>query len=73
MTSETVRWRRSSRSGPDNNCAEVARVGDGHGGGGSGSDSGSGGVLVRDSKCPDGGVLEFPGASWAGFLASLRR
>ncbi|WP_440899655.1 DUF397 domain-containing protein [Actinosynnema sp.] len=63
----TVRWRRSSRSGPDNNCAEVARVGDGRG------DGGRGGVLVRDSKCPDGGVLEFPGASWAGFLASLRR
>ncbi|MFF5096877.1 MULTISPECIES: DUF397 domain-containing protein [Actinosynnema] len=54
-----IRWRRGSRSGPDNNCAEVARVG--------------GGVLVRDSKRPDGGVLVFPCARWDGFLASLRR
>lgn len=60
MSDETgtrLSWRKSSRSG-DTNCVEVAVTGPA--------------VLVRDSKDPAGGVLEFSPASWAGFIRSLR-
>ncbi|MFG2963120.1 DUF397 domain-containing protein [Streptomyces sp. NPDC048288] len=49
-----VKWRKSSRSA-QGNCVEVAF---------------SGGVLVRDSKDPECGVLNFSAISWNSFLNS---
>jgi hypothetical protein len=50
-------WRKSSHSGTGN-CAEVGQDG--------------AGVLMRDSKDPDGPWLAFDAATWAAFLAGLR-
>ena len=52
-------WRRSSRSGANNDCVEIARV--------------PGGRAVRDSKL--GGtspVLSFAGGSFGAFLARCK-
>ena len=51
-------WRRSSvcPNGPD--CVEVATRREG--------------VAVRDSKDPEGPVLEFTWTEWAAFLAAVR-
>ncbi|MFY1633938.1 DUF397 domain-containing protein [Solwaraspora sp. WMMB335] len=59
-------WRKSSRSGSNSNCVEVAGLT-----GVVGPDAL--GVAVRDSKDPYGPVLSFSGASWSGFVAALRR
>lgn len=54
-----ARWRRSSYSGPENNCVEVAvNLG--------------GAVAVRDSKDPAGGVLVFPRTAWSAFVGELK-
>ena len=54
MTQERL-WRKSSYSGAteDDNCVEVALVGD---------------ALVRDSKNPEGAVLTFGPAAWKNFV-----
>lgn len=55
MTPETLQWRKSSYSG-----------------GGSGTDCVEvAASSVRDSKNPDGAVLEFPAARWKSFLAQV--
>ena len=54
-------WRTSSHSGGNGGqCVEVAR-------------NLPGVVVVRDSKAAQDGTLVFSHATWAGFLASLRR
>ncbi|TDB80966.1 DUF397 domain-containing protein [Micromonospora sp. KC721] len=55
----TARWRKSSRSGNQGDCVEVA-------------DTLPGGVGVRDSKDPTGPVLIFPRAAWSAFTEGLR-
>ncbi|BCJ62122.1 DUF397 domain-containing protein [Micromonospora endophytica] len=56
----TVTWRKSTRSGNQGACVEVA-------------DALPGGVVgVRDSKDPTGPVLTFPPASWTAFTTTLR-
>ncbi len=48
-------WRKSSYSGQDGNCVEVAR-------------NLPGLVAVRDSKAPDGAKLMVPREAWRAFL-----
>ncbi|MFI6609290.1 DUF397 domain-containing protein [Streptomyces sp. NPDC050507] len=53
-----VAWRKSSFSGGDNNCVEVAPAGVG--------------VYLRDSKDPHGPAHQFSGAEWGAFLAGVK-
>jgi hypothetical protein len=54
-----LRWRKSSHSGAETNCVEVARaaVGD---------------IRVRDSKNPEGPKLAFTSASWRSFTGQVK-
>jgi hypothetical protein len=51
-------WRKSSYSGGQGNCVEVAPLRDG--------------VAVRDSKNPSGPVLRFGADAWQVFVASVK-
>ncbi|GAB3949588.1 DUF397 domain-containing protein [Micromonospora vulcania] len=53
-------WRKSTRSGTQGDCVEVA-------------DNLVGVVGVRDSKDPSGPVLTFDPQSWRAFVTSARR
>ncbi|MFI2711820.1 DUF397 domain-containing protein [Micromonospora sp. NPDC018662] len=53
------RWRKSSHSGDEGACVEMAPL--------------SATVAVRDSKDPTGPVLVFPPAAWAAFTAAPPR
>ncbi|WP_431911176.1 DUF397 domain-containing protein [Micromonospora carbonacea] len=55
----TARWRKSSRSGDEGACVEMAVV--------------PGAVAVRDSKDPTGPALLFPPTTWAAFAAAPPR
>lgn len=52
-------WRKSSYSGGDNNCVEVAAA--------------SATIGVRDTKRPHGEVLRFSRAAWRAFVRDVRR
>ncbi|MER7271253.1 DUF397 domain-containing protein [Micromonospora carbonacea] len=54
-----ARWRKSSRSGDEGACVEMAVV--------------PGAVAVRDSKDPTGPALLFPPTAWAAFAAAPPR
>jgi hypothetical protein len=53
------RWVKSSYSGPQGNCVEIARISDG-------------GVAVRNSRHPDGPALVFTAAEWDAFLSGAQ-
>ncbi|GAB3073625.1 DUF397 domain-containing protein [Micromonospora schwarzwaldensis] len=53
------RWRKSSHSGDEGACVEMAPLPET--------------VAVRDSKDPTGPVLVFPPAAWAAFTAAPPR
>lgn len=54
-----LRWRKSSFSKANGNCAEVA--------------SGGGAVLVRDTEDRTGPVLRITPAAWARFTRGVKR
>ena len=51
-------WRTSTRSGAAGNCVQVART--------------STAVAVRDSKDPEGPILEFAPDAWGEFVGLVR-
>ena len=53
-----MNWKKSSYSGGQGNCVEVASLRDG--------------VAVRDSKNPGGPVLRFSADDWQAFVASVK-
>lgn len=55
-SSDCLVWVKSSRSGNNNNCVEVAELS-------------SGGRAVRDSKDPDGPRLTFTAPEWSAFIS----
>lgn len=54
----TTEWRKSSFSGDQGNCVEVANLGDE--------------TDIRNSNHPDAGTLRFKNAALAGWLAGIR-
>ncbi|OKI04623.1 DUF397 domain-containing protein [Streptomyces sp. CB02923] len=61
MNFENVTWRKSTYSGGQDECLEIA----------TGLPPRSP-VPVRDSKRPDGPHLLFPASAWADFLAAVK-
>ncbi|WTR19335.1 DUF397 domain-containing protein [Streptomyces sp. NBC_00138] len=53
----TAPWRKSTYSGMQNDCVEVAPV--------------DGRVAARDSKNPAGPALVFSGSEWAAFVSGV--
>lgn len=59
MDLSTAAWHKSSYSAGETNCVEVARL--------------AGHVAVRDSQHPQHPHLRFDHATWAAFLAQVKR
>ncbi|WP_093418303.1 DUF397 domain-containing protein [Saccharopolyspora flava] len=55
---EVRNWRKSSYSGPNGECVEVARL--------------SGHTAVRDSKHPAGGFVTATPSQWSAFVRALK-
>lgn len=62
MTTESPRWFKSSYSNNGGQCIEVA----------ANLAVSRGVVPVRDSKSPNGPVLDFPAGAFASFVASVK-
>ncbi|GAA1870655.1 DUF397 domain-containing protein [Actinomadura bangladeshensis] len=58
MNSPNKPWRKSSRSGQNGDCVEVADL--------------AAEVGVRDSKAPDAGHLSFGPQNWTAFVTDIR-
>ncbi len=56
---DTARWRKSSYSGLENDCVEVA-------------DGSPGSVAVRDSKAPDAPALALGSGAWSAFVTEIK-
>jgi hypothetical protein len=56
---ETLAWYKSSKSGQDGSCVEVAEMRDG-------------GRAVRDSKDRSGPILKFTPAEWDAFIGGAK-
>ena len=54
-----LNWRKSTRSGSNNDCVEAA-------------DLANGGTAIRDSKDPAGPVLCFSASEWRAFVAGVK-
>lgn len=59
MTTPEARWRKSTYSGGDNNCVELAELADG--------------IAIRDSKNPHQPPLLFPRPALSAFLTSVKQ
>ena len=53
-----VAWKKSTQSNGSGNCVEVAVTPDG--------------VLIRDSKDPEGAILTFTPAEWRAFVGGAK-
>ncbi|MDG4798829.1 DUF397 domain-containing protein [Micromonospora sp. WMMD1082] len=53
-----VTWRKSTRSGANGNCVEVAQL--------------TGAIALRDSKDPSGSALVFTPDGWAAFIEGAK-
>ncbi|MCU1684347.1 MAG: hypothetical protein JWQ81_5086 [Amycolatopsis sp.] len=58
MTESTTAWRKSSYSGPENNCVELAQT--------------STGTVIRDTKDRDGGTIAVPVSAFAALLTAVK-
>ncbi|BDH09467.1 MULTISPECIES: DUF397 domain-containing protein [Streptomyces] len=56
----TLMWQKSTYSGKDGNCVEIARLDESA-------------VAVRDSKAPRGPVLSFSEQAWTALLSDIDR